>query len=233
MIEVEALPSQANLGTISGTITYRTSTNTEAKKITINNLAKSASELPLTGAIVTAEKEKINLPLDIESNPLFEDYLFYSPLAYSQTDKNGYYELKNLESGVYALQVNLPGFDMVSTYELRIEEGNLIHENLNFIVDGKIEASNVSTNITDFENETFSLKVFPNPVVDEFTVNLSLEQERSVVLRLYTSTGKLLISHESENIIGNYSKDFKLTTTGVYLLQVRVGSDIYVRKIVK
>jgi PKD repeat protein len=77
----------------------------------------------------------------------------------------------------------------------------------------------------------------PNPFSNQLTVTFSLNKNEFVSMQLYDLTGKL-IENWVENTFyteGSFQRDFSTNRlqSGVYLLQVKVGTRAFYRKVVK
>jgi PKD repeat protein len=92
-----------------------------------------------------------------------------------------------------------------------------------------------TTAVTDLSFYNFS--VAPNPFSDGIDVQFSLTNTAAVSLNLYDLTGKLVKNwlQNEPNTEGVFNRHFFTTDLlpSVYLLQVRVGNDIFYRKIIK
>ncbi len=232
MFEAEPLPSKSINGSISGTIHY--STQAKTNQIEANKQNIKTSNLPVIGAVVTAESEAIYKPLNITETNTYEPYLFHQPQFFAQTNFDGFYELKNLLSGIYALQVNIPGLPLNSTYELEIDENNSNYNNINFLVGANISADNSTTTVENLINYNFSLKVFPNPTNEKIFLKLNLQENNAVNCKIYNSTGSLLESHDFGILsTGEFVKELKINETGIYFIEVKIGNTVCFEKIIK
>lgn len=235
MFETESIPAKVSERSISGTIWY-VSTAKNAKKEVNRLKSGNKNTQALAGAIVTAETEIEDKPTGYAITDVFKPYSFYTPDYFAQSNDAGYYELKNLNDGLYALQINLPGFETVTTYELAINENNTQFSNMDFIVDGfgEINADNVPTGISEFENNRFLVKTYPVPVKENLTLEYVLENTSDIKIRLLNTSGQVLFNSEKNNqSAGNYSESIKIKESGIYLLQLQVGNQFYMKKIVK
>jgi hypothetical protein len=79
------------------------------------------------------------------------------------------------------------------------------------------------------------LKIFPNPVSDDFNVLFSVSNRSNVKVLLYDVKGKLITTlMDREIATGNYSYNYTLkdlVSSGVYFLTVKVNDKIYSKKI--
>ena len=232
MFETEPIPTKSNLGKLSGTIHYSSAAKTNTIEIT-KNTSKSGN-LPVIGAIVTAEVENSYKPLNISETSAFGKYLFHSPKAYGQSDINGYYEITGLEFGNYALQVNIPGLELNSTHELIIDENSQVNYNLNFIVGAGISADYSTTDVEIFDNYNFSLNIFPNPTTDKIKLDISLKDADYLQYRVLNSAGQLIYASDKKQFqSGNYTELINLETQGIFYLEIQIGNTVCVKKVIK
>ncbi len=80
-----------------------------------------------------------------------------------------------------------------------------------------------------------SLTVYPDPVQDESTINVSLTEPAQVLLQLFTVDGKQVLTIANENLdAGNHSFNFSRNTleAGVYLLRLKTGTTEETTKVI-
>jgi|GEM_PF-2206475 len=108
--------------------------------------------------------------------------------------------------------VNAPG-----TYTVVVSAGNC----------SSVPSDGKSFVVTEIENSNSSVKVFPNPVQNRLTVEVTTQ---SVLLSLYDITGRVLhtaVIQEQSTI------DVSAYPAGIYLLKIQDGENTIVKKIVK
>lgn len=100
------------------------------------------------------------------------------------------------------------------------------------MVDGKFEGTMASSiNENELGN---SLLIFPNPVINQVTIQTSLSESADVSIEVYDLTGKVVYA---ENLgvqpAGTFIKqlNFEEISTGMYLLNIRAGEASVVRKL--
>ena len=87
------------------------------------------------------------------------------------------------------------------------------------------------------ETEGFDVKVFPNPVRDELTVQMNLEQRSEVYLNLYNVTGQLvrhIALDQVEKGYFEYDLDVSILSAGMYYLEIENEEEVLgVKKVLK
>ena len=98
-----------------------------------------------------------------------------------------------------------------------------------------IMANNGSVSEANTDNSITSLKVYPNPVTDNFVLQFNRQQQGSLKLQLYNINGALV----KEMVVSQASRGTTVTVparelpSGIYLLKVQAGTWSETRKIVK
>ena len=79
------------------------------------------------------------------------------------------------------------------------------------------------------------INVFPNPTSGSITVSMELENKQDVTFTLYDVLGQVIYTSDLKNQAGTINKPISLSllSNGVYLLQVKVGNNVYERKVIK
>ena len=87
------------------------------------------------------------------------------------------------------------------------------------------------SNVGGFKN---NVQVYPNPVNDQFTLEIDLEEETQLTIKLYHFTGQLIRSEEIDNVTGNYTQQMDLSgySKGIYYLQIMTEEGIARRKVI-
>jgi hypothetical protein len=103
------------------------------------------------------------------------------------------------------------------------------------IYSGSVTIQPNTTGITEFE-QTTAFKSFPNPVVDNFTMNYTLTEAALVDATLYTIEGKeaAVLIHETKNG-GEHTSSASIgrnLPSGIYLLKFTAGEQSLTKKIV-
>ena len=98
----------------------------------------------------------------------------------------------------------------------------------------------ISTDMDEVEyskslNKLHNFKLFPNPAKSTSNISFSLEQANRLTISLFT-TGGVEISKLYQKLtqVGEFSLDFDVTDyySGVYILQIIYGNEIYTDKII-
>jgi len=80
-----------------------------------------------------------------------------------------------------------------------------------------------------------ALIVYPNPNSGQFTLEMDLQKETELSIKLYHFTGQLIHSLEIGNVTGYYVQQIDLSehSNGVYYLQVLTDDNVHTRKIIR
>jgi len=92
---------------------------------------------------------------------------------------------------------------------------------------------------TGVEQNNVSIKdlnVFPNPIANQVTINLSFDNASDLQIKLFDVEGRLktILANEN-NIIGNYNHTFELTgnySPGIYFLEFKTENEDSFRKVI-
>ena len=166
------------------------------------------------------------------------------PIANTESDTigglDGYFEFTNIANGSYLMRVEIPGFEMISTYAVDVTDVDTLFIDRIFIVDTTVGESNIDTlnNITEYISEDFSINIYPNPYKDNLTISYNVYNESNVILEIFDITGKKIemLVNKRQNA-GNYEYNFTTKNisliNGVYLLKLTVGNITYLKRIAK
>ncbi|HLP52552.1 MAG TPA: T9SS type A sorting domain-containing protein [Chitinophagales bacterium] len=93
--------------------------------------------------------------------------------------------------------------------------------------------TNVS--VKDVASTNFNVKVFPNPITNNLSIELSLEKEGNVLTEVFSLAGVLIKRQELTGQQGDlkYSVDFNEHANGMYLLRIKAGANWVTKKIIK
>src|SRR3989339_376275 len=208
-------------GVISGSIVYAETSSKNQKGIYINHSKSTGT--PVTFTDIFIQSVPINLPF---SNTF--------------TNENGEYEFAEIPEGIYSLKVEIPGFPMLSTYEVTINGLDTSFSDLNFFVDtlygGDIYTSSI--NNSGVESPVISFSVFSNPYREYTNIIYKLSNSSHVTLEVYDVIGnKVIVLADEHQIVGEYNyllnaKKLQLTS-GSYFVQLISGTNIYLKKIIQ
>jgi len=164
-------------GIISGYIHQTTGGSKKGKGIYVSDANAKLVGEPVPGAEVYVELE----PDD-------------EPIANTQTDENGYYEVSGLPEGEYSINIQIPGVRMDSTYSVVITETDTIFSGLNFYVDTTGMAILDSTNysVNELGNDLLAVSIYPNPFNNSFTFEYEISEKSNVKIDIFDFSGKCL-----------------------------------------
>jgi hypothetical protein len=82
---------------------------------------------------------------------------------------------------------------------------------------------------------SFSVNVFPNPTIDEMTLELNFSQTENVIVNIINATGQKIYSSQLKQVSGLYRKsiDLKEIPNGIYYLQIVADKITLRKKIIK
>lgn len=119
------------------------------------------------------------------------------------------------------ISINLNEYPINSSniqIEFSIEENAYSDPYYNDILIDDISVDNNSTLSTDDVYTLNGLKVYPNPVINELTINTS--ENFITKLQVYSVLGKMLWQNNNVSINTNHTVDFSNLPTGIYILKV-------------
>lgn len=91
--------------------------------------------------------------------------------------------------------------------------------------------------ILDFSNQQNQMLIYPNPVTNELSISLIMQQSDNIEVRIVDITGKLMIIREIGKSlskgISNIQIDCNNLQPGIYFVVIKVNEEKYIRKIVK
>lgn len=131
-----------------------------------------------------------------------------------------------------------PGFhaQVNSTFTARIEDCQLVSSSVAPIAVEE-EKMEIAPNLTLPKPASVDLKVFPNPFNDRFTLTFDLDQEAEAEIRLISIDGKVrqqLLAPQFQ-VAGTHQMEWNGPNlpAGIYIIQLRLGSEVLSRKLVK
>lgn len=160
----------------------------------------------------TATSVKEDLTYSADINTIGYDWKSFAGGAYT-VSSDVYYYIKTAEEEVYKL--NFLTFDGSST-------GNL-----------SFQVENVTDQMDVKKVNAKNLTVYPNPTVNK---QLTVALDNSVAetsLELYNMQGKLVFKqNKSPNSTNQQTLDLNHLQTGIYLLQIKTGTDTLTKKVI-
>jgi hypothetical protein len=115
------------------------------------------------------------------------------PVAWTISDINGAFEIKNLQEGNYTLSIQRAGF------ELQIEGGNAIYANGQPAICYLIKSTQMVTNTIDFPDNQTSISVVPNPFINTFTITGNNSKQEIFIYNISGQLVKQFNYQESNN----------------------------------
>lgn len=138
-------------------------------------------------------------------------------------------DLQNVEHtynqlGIYIVTLGIGNANEVTTYTLEIDLNTGTFKGL--VYD--------ATGITD-KHENLSLSVYPNPVNETANFELNCSSNSEAIISITTITGQVVYSANIELVTGEnpIELDTQSLPSGIFILKVLAGSDVYVSKIFK
>jgi hypothetical protein len=154
------------------------------------------------------------------------------PVAYTYSDKNGYFEFKNLALGTYKLFGEIEGKKALSG-EITLTEENMQETKISVIVNS---TSVVTANLEDstgtgLEERSINseVNIYPNPAKDR--IYISAKDNSIKQLRLCNTAGQLIINQEY-NAVKNAQLEVGQIPAGIYFITLQYTNKVTERKII-
>lgn len=147
-----------------------------------------------------------------------------------RTDENGFYEFNKLYFGNYYIQVSIDGIEhepfMVKLTPVVQQETALDFE----VGENAIELTGTAE--VQFVN---SLSLFPNPVLEQLTVQFEASQVSDLNISIVDLNGRILYQNNTTTSLGIQNINIPVTqlSEGVYLLSIQSKEGITSRRFVK
>ncbi len=90
--------------------------------------------------------------------------------------------------------------------------------------------------IDDQANTNNALNVYPNPVLEELTLELDVKQNSSAKIEIKNMLGQVVYEKDTEQLVSGTQKqmiDFSNLATGMYTVTVRSDDKNYIQKVIK
>jgi hypothetical protein len=119
-------------------------------------------------------------------------------------------------------------------FEVTSNQGNALYlEDINITTNN----SDPALSVYDLENATIgSFEVYPNPFVDDATIEYSTMKNENVKLEMIDVLGKNVVLFDKYHPEGNYSvnlSEYANLPKGFYTLKLTTGSELFIKKIIK
>jgi len=87
-----------------------------------------------------------------------------------------------------------------------------------------------SFGITERKNISDRIKIFPNPFIDNFEVEIQNTERSDISIQLIDLNGKTLFSdsEKSGNFIQNYSYQLNNEQSGIYCFKITIGNNVFI-----
>ncbi|MEI6346929.1 MAG: YCF48-related protein [Bacteroidota bacterium] len=200
---IETVPSNPGNGHITGTIQQYTNNKTTGD--------------PLPGIEIYLKSQSRNKPVSNNTSGL-----------------NGTYKFTEVPIGSYTIYVDIPGIPMIQTYTgINVTASDTLFGNLNFYVDTTTLSTGIYTDeifsVIKIETLDLSVQIFPNPVKNELSIEVS-NQTEGLTIELLDINGKSF--HKSTT--GNRTKiEMNAYSAGVYLIKIQSKNTVIFKKIIK
>jgi hypothetical protein len=148
-------------------------------------------------------------------------------LAMTKTDNNGNYQFTNIPVGDYKVWIDVTGLGMIEYYAVGITDLAPTVENLNYIVAETGIYKDLSLAVRTIRKANDLLFVYPNPASDYIHAIISLNENNSAMIDIYSISG----SHVKSIIIqsttlGNAILNISDLPSGMYILKASVTGKI-------
>ncbi|PLX03527.1 MAG: hypothetical protein C0594_10305 [Marinilabiliales bacterium] len=160
------------------------------------------------------------------------------PCGHGVTDTNGNYSFNSLADTAYTLYIDIPGVNMVSTYEnIQIDANNQNHTGMNFYVDtlyGYGISTDSTLSVSPIKLNNMEVSVFPNPYSETVNIQYKLDDKQSVQIDLLDANGRqieVLIKSEQEQ--GEYKLQYQGNINGLFFIRMQAGNTVYLKKVIK
>lgn len=169
-------------------------------------------------------------PIGLEGDP-------GSIIAYTSTDVDGKYIFSNLPAGCYKIYVNIPGLPMDSTYHECLDSLQNIN-NLDFIADsGSIYIDPLAT-VKQITPSKTNIHLYPNPNKGIATIQFTIVDANVIQLDVFNLLGEKVAEVLNEKkqagvVTCKFNADNIGLTAGVYLLKLKIGSEITTIKMIQ
>ncbi len=163
---------------------------------------------------------------DVQINLLTDNNI---PVAFTHTDANGRYTFSNLALGtykVYAEQINKVPYSTNVT----LDANNQSRDNVNVVVN----SNSAVTGVNDLK-EIQVLGVYPNPVLDKTSINVTMKQSTKLAMVLTDINGRTIQNRNLELATGpnEIKLDLSQQAAGVYLVNLTNESSKKIVRLVK
>ncbi|MFT7035364.1 MAG: surface protein [Cyclobacteriaceae bacterium] len=144
------------------------------------------------------------------------------------TDAEGFFEMVNVSSGTYRIQIEVVGLDVEASESVIVfdeEQGDLE-------MTAEIGSAGISLavqRITAINELGETITIYPNPVQNLLTIE---SKEKMTHITIFNSTGAIV---NEKNIIGSNSEvlDFSRNSEGIYFIRISTKKQQWTHKLIK
>ena len=201
------------------TLPIQTGTGHISGTVKYHTYSKAAGE-PVPGAEIIIEQE----PND-------------DPVAMSVVNNQGYYNVNNLDTGYYTVELEFPGLPKISSYHnIHVANTKNSLQNLNFLVDttvatGGAYADSITYAPVNLSNNII-LNIYPNPTNDIINVDIKNFNNSNINLELFNLQGQKITEQQLNNKTNKiYLNNLKINK-GIYFIKVYNKNNIFIKKII-
>ena len=157
----------------------------------------------------------------------------------SAPDGGGYFYFDHLPlDSCIVIYVDIPGLKRDSTWSVCISATDTVYTNLNYIADSSdIYYLNPNTSVAEIKGNANNLTVYPNPFMEDATIEYAITKDAAVKLEVYTMLGDRLqtlvnASQPSGKYKYNLNAPSKKLSSGVYFIKLSVGESTSTQRII-
>ena len=150
------------------------------------------------------------------------------PVTHTATDENGTFGFDNLAWGTYKLVVEIVGKTQ------GVKWVTIGPDNPSVQVEFNVEDGAVTTSVYTLE-DAFPVSLFPNPVQEELTLQMDLEQRQTLQIAVFNLEGKLVQAQDLTLSSGLQTERINVAnlSSGIYILQVTGPTGSVSKKLIK
>lgn len=153
-------------------------------------------------------------------------------IAYTQTDKNGYYSFKNVKAGNYKISPEFLGTALAAGAQTSLP---IVSDGMPSTTEnGSMSLEERSTSTTGIINTTKSIIVdaYPNPAKNTVSINLTTSSNAGEI-NIFNETGLIKLQQSVSLNNPTVTLNIESLPAGIYLLQLVTEQEIYTSKIIK
>ncbi|NPD85950.1 T9SS type A sorting domain-containing protein, partial [Lentimicrobium sp. L6] len=157
--------------------------------------------------------------------------------SFEISDEEGQWKFDNLPNGNFKVKVDMPGLRMDSVYQVSISTSETHITDLNYYVDTLSGIYIIFTGIEELNQQAFGqIDIYPNPNEGHFSLAVSKTAGQVEIeeIEIWDLEGRFIrrISANYKGLQYEAELDFTELQSGVYLLKLKNGEEIGLRKFV-